>query len=415
MVALIAPFVLTSLIACDASTDPDPGTPVDLTYAACRNAADVPLWLAVQDGDGEWTRVNATNGAFNFTLTQGKGGVATFTSENGLRVTYATTDELVTMMPSCNGASVRSVSGTVSDYALLDDISLQMGDHAFTVQGSDPAPAAFSIDEVDAGVTDLVGIRFRTAAGTQGFESYPDRVVLRRGISGSTTPEIDFGSTPDVFTPVQRSLNVTNVMTGETVRLYSNVALGTTMGNIAIYQAATAQFPGAVSVPFYGLTSASGALAAGESQMLLVQAFRSTSSTVETRVATVVYTDAADKAVTLGPSLGPITIAGSSHPSATYTIQDEYDNIFDVAFQQDNGTSSSQVEILMTRSYLGAGATVTLGVPDLSGASGFQAAWLPVRGSSAIWSFVVTGADVSALNMRPVTYLAADRSGIFTP
>jgi hypothetical protein len=112
-----------------------------------------------------------------------------------------------------------------------------------------------------------------------------------------------------------------------------------------------------------------------------------------------------------------VTVSGSSRPGATYTVQADYDNLFDVVFEQGNGSTFRRVEILATNEYLGGGAlsTVTLAVPDLSGASGFSSSWLLVPGISSTWTFLATDADLSILNSKPITYRGADRIAVFTP
>jgi hypothetical protein len=112
-----------------------------------------------------------------------------------------------------------------------------------------------------------------------------------------------------------------------------------------------------------------------------------------------------------------VTVTGSSRPGATYSVQTQYDNLFDAVFEQGNGASFRRVEILATNGYLGGGAlsTVTLAVPDLSGTSGFSSSWLLVPGISSTWTFLATDADLSILNSKPVTYQGADRITVFTP
>jgi hypothetical protein len=401
------------MVACDDITDPPGGDPVDLSFAPCIGATDNPSWFAVQDGDGGWQRVNPSSGAFNFTLSSGRGGIAMYNSNDGLFILYATTAELEANLPSCN-ASVRSVAGSVTGYVTADNVQFAMGTSNATVFGSQPPPASFTLSAVDANVTDLVGVRYRTTSANGTFEAFPNNIFLRRGVSGSTTSLVDF-STTEGGTPLARTVSVTNLSVGEELSVLSNVALQTTLANVAVYEAPPALVSGNVTAQFWGVPASR--LNAGESQMILVGAARSSANTDESRFITSVFTDPTDRSVTLGPALGAVTVTGSSRPGATYSVQAQYDNLFDAVFEQGNGATFRRVEILATNGYLGGGSlsTVTLAVPDLSGTSGFSSSWLLVPGISSTWTFLATDADLSILNSKPVTYQGADRITVFTP
>ncbi|HET9424999.1 MAG TPA: hypothetical protein VFO55_06470, partial [Gemmatimonadaceae bacterium] len=255
LLAVIAPVVLGGLAACDNVNEPDPGEPVAISFAPCVGSPDTPTWFAAQDGSGSWTRVTPNaSGAFNFTIASGRGGMAMYTPDEGLFVVYASTAELQANTATCGG-SVRSVSGTVTGYATLDNVNFQMGTGTGIVFGSTTAPAPFTIQNVEANASDLIAVRYRTAAGSATFEAYPDKVVLRRGVTGSTTPEISFASATEAFTPVQRNLNVTNLAVGEALGLYSYIGMQTTLSNIALYEGSSSFVSGSVTAPFYGLSS----------------------------------------------------------------------------------------------------------------------------------------------------------------
>lgn len=419
--AFVAPLAMVGLVACDTITDPDePGTPVNLSFAPCIGSQDAPTWFAFQDGNGSWTRATATSsGAFNFTLSRGRGGIATYVPGDGLFIVYASTTEFQSYIPSCGG-TVRNVSGTVTGYATLDNIRLSMTNSASmsngvaTVFGSQAAPAAFTLEDVEADVSDLVAVRYRTAATATTFEAFPNNVFIRRSVTGASTPLVDFSSSTEAGVPLQRSVNVTNLLAGESLTLFSDIATPRARARIAEYEATATGVAGSVSAPFYGL--AASRLTTGETQVLSLLADRTVNSaTSELRVGTLVYTDATDKQFAFGPALGPVTISGSSRPSASYTIQPSYANLWDVVFNQGTGASFRQIELLMTKAYLGTGTSATLAVPDLNGLSGFQSSWLLATGSTANWSFLAGNADISVLNNTAIAYIRADRSSTFTP
>src|SRR4051812_30989199 len=79
--------------ACEDPNGPDNGTPVAITWSGCTGAA-LPAWMAVQDGDGSWTRVTPTGNVFSFTISSGRGGIATYSPDDGLYVQYLATEEM---------------------------------------------------------------------------------------------------------------------------------------------------------------------------------------------------------------------------------------------------------------------------------------------------------------------------------
>jgi hypothetical protein len=410
--ACAAAVALIGIVACEDVVGPG-GEATNLSYAPCLGATDNPTWFAVQDGDGSWERVTASSsGSFDFTISSGKGGMAMVTPDDGLFVIYATTEELQANLPSCNG-SVRTVSGNVTGYTTADNVSFSLGTSNTVVFGSQAAPAAFSLPTVDATATDLVAIRYRVSSGGAAFEAFPNNIFLRRSVSGTLTSLVDFSSTSEAGAPLQRNINVTNLASGEALSVLSNVALKSTLANIAVYEASAAAVSGSAIVPFYGV--AGSRLTSGESQMVLVGAAKTVGSTNESRFQTFVFTDPVDQSLTLGPTLGAITVTGTSRPSATYNVQAAYDKLFDVVFSQGNGSTFRQVEVLATSAYLGGATSVNLTVPNLVGVSGFTSNWLLVPGVSSTWTFLATDADLSVINSKAITYQGADRTSPFTP
>jgi hypothetical protein len=410
--ACAASLALLGMVACDDVSGPT-GEPVDLVFRPCAGSADVPTWLAVQDGEGAWQRITPTSGSYNFTFSSGRGGVAMFTEASGLFIIYASTEEFQSTLPSCAG-STRNVTGTVTGYVSLDRVRLTVGDGADEFPGASyPAPTAWGVADVSSDVTDVVGVRYRVSAGTTTviYEETPSSVFLRRGVTGSSTPTVDFTSATDAGAPLQRTLGVTNIVSGEELVISSNVALTTTVGSIAIYRAQASAGSGTATGLFYGIPGSR--LTAGETQVLGVSATRAVGSADESRFATLIFTDPVDRTMTLGPVLGPVTITGSSRPSAAYTVQSDYGNLFEVVFSQQG----ANVDLLATKDYLGSttGSVVTLTVPNLTGVAGFSSSWLLTPGQSSSAQFLATNADLSILISQALTYQGAERIAPFTP
>ena len=406
-----AAVALVGLVGCEDISGPV-GDPVDLSYRACTGAAGAPTWFAVQDGDGDWQRVNSTSGAYNFTISSGRGGTAMYSDDAGLFIVYGTTEELQVTMLSCGGAT-RNVTGNVTGYSAADRVRLAIGDREDAFSGAEfGAPTSWGVGPLDPGVSDLVGVRYRTNVGsaTVVYEEFPDRVLLRRNVTGTTTSLVDLLST-EAFAPIQRDLAVTNMVGGEQLVVSSNVALTTTVAQIAFFEGQSVVGAGVATAPFYGVPGSQ--LAAGEAQVIGVSATRTVGGVDQSRFATEVFSAPVDRSMTLGPTLGTVSVAGSSRPSATYSVQSDYDGLFEVVFSQPG----ARVDILATKAYLGSspGSSVTLAMPNLTGVSGFSAAWAMVPGFSGTWQFLATNASIAIFTTQALSYKGAERVATFTP
>jgi len=406
--------MLVGLAACEDPNDPNSGgTPVNLTWADCTGTSS-PTWFAVQDGDGSWNRVSPVGNTFSFTISSGRGGIATYSPDQGLVISYLSTDEMQATLPNCLG-SLRSVGGTVTGYSSLDNVNLQMDAvSSITFGNVQPAPSSFVLDGVSPASSSLIATSFQTTAGSTTFENYPTGVVVKRGITGSSGGTVDFGSPIEGITPVLRNVSIGNVLLGETINLRAGLWSSTTDGEISDYQDASGNVSGTVIAPYWGVSSSK--LVSGETQNLKVISMKTVGQTTDSRFLSVLYTDMTDRSVTLGASISGITFAGGTRPSVTYTIQTSYDNLWDLTIDQGSfiGTSTT-IEVLKTKAYLNSSSpSVTLEVPNLSGVSGFQAGWGLTSGTTATWQFLATGADLGFLS-GPVAYTGAARSSTFTP
>jgi hypothetical protein len=405
-----AASVAVGLVACEDVADPITGDPIDVSYAPCAGAPTNPTWFAFQDGDGDWQRVTASaSGSFDFQVRSGKAGVAMVNASSGLFVVYATTDELKSYFPSCSG-SVRDVSSTVTGYGTLDNVALDLGTAATFVPGSNTPPAFFTLPDAEANATDLIGIRYRSSSGGAALINlHPDAVFMRRNVTGTSTEMVDFTSATESDAAVARTVTVPNLVIGDELKVRSFVGMSTTLANVARYEAAATFTSGPATAPFYGV--AGSRLVAGESQMVHVSADQNpTNDLSESRFRTFTFSDPSDQSVTLGPSLGNISVTGGSFPTASYNVQSGYDKFFDILFQQGSGASFRQVEVLATSAYLDGATSVSLTVPDVSGAGGFSQSWVLVPGVTGFWSFLATDADLTVLTSRPMAYQGAART-----
>lgn len=407
----VAGLVAAGACASDGPTTPD-GTPVTLNWTPCINDPGFPTWFAVQDGDGAWTRVTSANGVFSFTISSGRAGVATYVNGQ-LTILYATTPEIDGYKPSCTG-SKRTVTGTVTGYSSSQDIDIEMDGSGASVSGTTTQPASFQLLNVTPGASDVLAVRSTQTANSTTFQVIPSSVFIRRAQSASSLTTIDLNSTAEASSPLQRTVTIANVANNET--LFALAGLLTPTSSIAIsqYGAGIGTVTGNIGVLFYGLPSTR--LVAGESQELLVVSTTTTSASAASyRYVATIFTDVADKTVTLGPVPNTVTIGGSARPSASYAIQSGYDQIFQLDLDQQSGLSTKNIEVIATRGYLDPSATaVTLSVPDLAGVAGFSTTWLMTTGSSATWTFYA-GSDALIAGAAAQGFTAAARTGAFTP
>ena len=100
------------------------------TWQFCASAA--PLWFAVQDGTGAWTRVTPTNNAFSFNITSTKGAVAYVQSGTGnaftLTVLYGLKQELTDAGTGlCASTTEKTVNGSVAGLVTSEAATVSLG------------------------------------------------------------------------------------------------------------------------------------------------------------------------------------------------------------------------------------------------------------------------------------------------
>ena|SRR5438067_10132696 len=403
-------LALAAVAGCSSDTgSTEPGNPVSIVWAPCINDVDAPAWFAVQDGTKAWTRVTPSNGVFTFTVTADQVGVATFA--NGLlSVLFATPGEIKSLASTC-GTARRSVSGTVTGYTSPDQIAIQAEAGGASVSGGTTPPAQFVLTDVAPSSFDVLATRSRSTLNGSTLQVTPSSVFIRRAQNTSTLALIDLNSATEAGAPLAQTATIANAATGETILVVASLNTATTAIDMGQYVTTLGTVAGNVTAPFYGLPATR--LISGEAQTLDVVATKNlSSSSSESRSVTLSYTASADKTVTLGAALGAVTISKGSRPSATYTIQSGYEQIFELDLDQ----STSSIQVITTKGYVGAAATqVTVAVPDLSHVSGFLSSWILTPGATATSTFLAAGADVGVFRHNNQSYAAASRTSTFTP
>jgi hypothetical protein len=373
-------------------TAPPAGTTIALNYCA----AGAPIWLAVQDGTGPWTRVTSSgNNAYSFTLNSARGGIATVdTIGTGfeLTVTYATAAEMAAFGPALNNDACgsKTVNGTFTNVSTTQSLFVTLGS-ASVNRGGAAGTGTFQLTSVPSGALDLMATRMVNSTRRL------DRMILRRNVdiaNNGSLPVLDF-SAAESFAPATANVTVANVSpdTGIIVTAFNGLR-GNAFG---FMQAILRYLPGSGAVGYDVIPAAR--LNAGELQQLYVAAIGANNQPAN-RISGVFLTGPTDITLTLGPALGNPTVtratdAPYARPRVQLAVQSDYSRALFLDFAQSalNRTGS----VTATGAYT-AGAAWDITVPDLSGAAGWQNTWALQPGTPFDWGISAIGGGVYLLD-----------------
>ena len=368
------------------------GSTVTVSYCA----ANAPIWLAYQDGNGAWTRAtpNAGTTTYSFQIASGKLGVATVDTVGtgfDLGITYATTAEAngfagAAQLGACG---TKTVNGTVANVSNTQFASVTLGySSKFVIPITS---SAFSLTNVAAGSQDLFAARLNSST------SRADKLILRRGLNiadGGSLAVLDFNAA-EAFAPTTANVSVSGLGadTAKVISLF-NGTRGSTFGLLGTISDVLAA---SGAKPFDAVPLAQ--MASGELQQLFASADVA-NSTTSSRIAGVFFRSPVDVTLTLGPVLSAPTvtrIAGGAYSRARAQVgaQTEYNRYFTADFSQSSLFRSTT--ITATSGYTGGGAW-DLSIPDLSGASGWSATWGLQNGTAISWSVIAQGGTVYLLD-----------------
>ena len=401
--------------------DPPADPPADVDVAFCRGLE--PAWVAFQDGDGQWTRVEpAVAGSvttFHGTFAAGRGAVATarrFASGlTALAVFYGTPGELTlvgdTSPRDCSPAT-GTLHGTVTGLDTNEVAFVSAGlsthrDAAFPGERND-----FTLGDLAAGPQDLLATRVTVVGGAGTLTG----LILRRGIevadSGTVAP-LDFASA-EAFAPAVRDVTIQGL--GPEGALTQS----------GFHTARSEHVLEFVPVRETAATRAYRAIPEAKLQpgdlLVLLATTAPTIGNVR-RAATLWYRAPVDRTLALGALPTPPTIAveattPSLRPRARLATQADYDRLTSINYQQGQNTV---VTVSMTPAFAARTAGgYDLVVPELSGVTGFDPAWaLRPGGGTLIWTVARIGGSLGfALGTEPRegdTRRVASDAGFFTP
>ncbi len=400
-----------------------------VSFGFCESSG-LPQWFAVQDGDGDWQRVEPevatqTEHEYVFELESGRGGIAWFGAEPGadaeLHLFYGSAEELGHGM-ACEPeeSPLRTVSGAVVG------VDAQAGEMAQVSLGGQHAdmPSAgsggFTIEHVPQGPQDLLAARVRMEGmGTGEPSSRVDRLLVRRGVDppeGEQLDRVDFDS-EEAFDPAEAEVALEN-LNGETG--FVNVQIVTAAGQLAVpsFDFSTDAVRSYQGLPTERQTS-------GDAHVLGAMAIEMDEASGEGTVRFSSRSVAAveNTSLALGPHLTAQVSAGTL-PSASFSAQPEYEGMWIGTFAQERPDREHMVGVVILSGYVEATAgTVELSVPDLSDVEGWDPDWGLETGSEVTWVLGAASASLLELvgNLSDptgavgISMQMATEAGSFTP
>ncbi len=366
---------------------------VTVTAASSNNTSwqfctsNAPVWFAVQDGTGAWTRVTATNNAFSFNITSAKGGVAYVQPGPGsaftLTVLYGLKQELSDANSGlCANTIEKTVNGSVAGLATGEAASVSLGGALATVSTN----GNFTLNNVPDGNRDLIAAKTLTSVSGTGVTFTVNKLIIRRNqnpANGSTMAALNFGAA-EAFDPIAKNLTVNGVGSDFLSTAVSYVTANNSQ--TSLYSDAN---PSSSSTrTYFGVPAAQQAT--GDLHLVTAVATNVTGSTANyLRIVGTYFKDATDKTVTLGPI--PATATVSTLATTPYvrlrmqwTAQTEYGKYFSSIYSQSNAAAPRSTIVSATSGYLG-GTSVDLAIPDFTGVAGWDPNWGLKAGQATQW------------------------------
>ncbi len=364
--------------------------------------ADTVQWVAYQDGSGPWTNLaRQKNGLYSFDINSGKGGVAFVTGRSVLAtaqyqllIFYGTKDELKVLGEDFCPLGARSVEVPLSGLPIQANppIVLLTGFlGGINNSGNYLIGAPMRFISIPDGPRDLVvgAVSNPVLASTNDA-----KIGLRRNLNPAATgvlPTFDFST--ELITPAFATITLAGAAANETVR--GTASFTTANGLAGTYADLSATALG--SFPFFGVPDAR--LQPGDLHTLSLTA-ETSGATRNARTVTKFVANVANQSLALGPAANTptiSTIAGSSYPRfrAQWTVQPEYNRVFNAAFGQATGAVRT-AQVFATASYLGGATTVDLSIPDFSALANWRNTYALTPGVTTFWLVNSTGGSFDA-------------------
>lgn len=381
-----------------------------------------PLWFAYQNGDGAWTRVQPSNGAYTFDITAARGGVAWVDEAAGggydLAILYSTGDEIRAQGEiRCSlGLGTNTVTGSVAGVGATETANISLGGAvAFVLPGSG---SSFTLMNAPDGPVDLLASRLEQSFSGTTLNTIVRKLIIRRNVAvtdGATLPVLDFGSA-EAFDPVVRTLTVNNLAGDQNV-----VSTWYQTDNGFVNNFFAGGLVTDATRSWYGVPA--DRQATGDLHALQVNAFAGGSNVTSLRNVLLYFREATDRTATLGPALStPTMTTAATSPyvrfRAQLPVQSEYDQGWGFGWSQGGAGTVRSVVITATRGWAGSVTTLDLTVPDFSPVDGWDNLWGPRTGMQTQWSAggtEVTGASLANPLVDGGVIQGATRIGFITP
>ncbi len=395
---------------------------VTIDLSACTPLVQV-LWVAGQDGNGAWTRLTGANEVYRFNVTSGKGGLAWVTNASNaqaLDVHYATQAELTAaVLTPCRVLGTRRITGTITGLVANEFVSLSLGnDHTASMQ----AAPDFLFTGARDGLRDLIATRWHAVEAT------PQRQIIRRDVTiaaSGSLPALDFSATSTTaFAPQAATMTITNVLSNETLLMATGYLTGATcdVGLVRSFGAGgtgTSRTTTAHGIPaaqrrasdyhqFAVTTSQDNLFILMADMPSTVRGFTTDNAGRTMRVFNQAHGDrtvALGSRMTADPTITSLSTA-YKRLQAAFTVPADYQS--SATFAYGNLGNRSQVVINATFGWLGS-AAATMVPPELTGVSGFNAAWLPSVTLQTRWSVTVTGTNLTGSQCMEGGFIRTER------
>jgi hypothetical protein len=344
-----------------------------LDYSACQFK---PVWFAVQDGTGPWTRVTGNNDRYSVTISSSRGGYAYVLPGGVTSVNYRTQAELTGARSDCSG---RSVTGTVAGLVPNSIARVSLGGRSATASASAPN---FTILDGAEGANDLVA--WRTDPGTG--PSAGDRGVLLRGVNpppGGSVGTVDFAGAGS-FAPASAIFTVSGAVPGETLAHSGAYLTGAACHPAPLYFSPSSSSP---TMTVFGVPVAQQE--GTDFHSVWVDARSTVGNVTATRSVREVLRVIGDRAVTLGPAMtATVTSVGGAYRRLQLVTTPPAEYGTELYLNYVGGNRG--VNLLASFGYLGSGQ-VALVMPDFSGVPGWLDSYAPPASGSVAWNWISTG------------------------